>query len=199
MGKLLAATLVLMCVAGCKTHPSADFKPLDQAGMWYENIQELRGLDVNDAEVAELARLKQTGAADATCVELVKAAHAHNHPFASADAVLSLGRAGFTEADILEFARMDELDSKSGEAVTLKFTGISTDGVVEVMQRRMKGLPTMSNLEISKLKNTGLTEKQILEQINRGMTDAEAEREVTARRHAANQTGFVRNRGRRSR
>jgi len=189
---------MLLCVAGCKTHRSADFKPLDQAGAWYETIQELRGLDVNDAEVAELVKLKRVGASDATCVELVKVAHARNHPLMSADAVLSLARAGFTAPDVLEIARLDELDARSGEAVTLRLTGLSTEVVVQVMRRRMKGLPTMSNLEIARLKNTGLTEKQILDRIDRGITDAEAEREVAARRRAANQTGFVRNRGRRS-
>jgi hypothetical protein len=46
-----------------------------------------------------------------------------------------------------------------------------------------------------------LTERQILERVNQGMTDAQADKEATAREAARNHsgTGFVRLRGRRSR
>ena len=39
----------------------------------------------------------------------------------------------------------------------------------------------MASAEISRLKNTGLTERQILDRINAGMTDAQAEKEIRAR------------------
>ena len=51
----------------------------------------------------------------------------------------------------------------------------------------------------SKLKNTGLTEQQILQRINQGMTDEQAEKEIAARKRASNQTGFVRIHGRKPR
>ena len=56
----------------------------------------------------------------------------------------------------------------------------------------------MGSAEIAKLKNTGLTEQQILQRIKEGMTDAQAEKEVAARVRARNHsgTGFVRVRGR---
>jgi hypothetical protein len=59
----------------------------------------------------------------------------------------------------------------------------------------------MGSTEIGRLKNTGLTEKQILERISEGMTDAQADREASAREAARNHsnTGFVRQGGRRSR
>jgi hypothetical protein len=57
----------------------------------------------------------------------------------------------------------------------------------------------MSTAEIGRLKNTGLTEKQILEKINAGMTDAQADKEAASREAARNHsnTDFVRVRGRR--
>jgi len=189
----------LLCLAGCQRHPSADFRPLDQAGSWYETIQQLRGLDVSDAEVAELVRLKQAGVSDATCVKLVESAHAHKHPFASAGAVLTLAQAGFSPPEVLDLAQSDQLDSRSTEALTLRLTGLSTPVVIEVIRREIKGLPTLSSLQIARLKNTGLSEKQVLERVDRGMTDAQAEAEISARRRAANKTGFVSNRGRRTR
>jgi hypothetical protein len=65
----------------------------------------------------------------------------------------------------------------------------------------LKGQPTLSSAEIGRLKNTGLTEKQILERINQGMTDAQADKEASLREATRNHanTGFVRTRGRRSR
>jgi len=71
--------------------------------------------------------------------------------------------------------------------------------VQTVLQRRLQDQPTLSSPEIARLKNTGLTEAQILQRINRGMDDTEADKEVltreTLRNH--NNTGFVRIRGRR--
>jgi hypothetical protein len=56
----------------------------------------------------------------------------------------------------------------------------------------------MSTAEIGRLKNTGLSEKQILEKISAGMTDAQADKEAAAREAARNHsnTDFVRVRGR---
>jgi hypothetical protein len=196
---LLLVALALLCLTGCKPLRSTDYHPLDQAGMWYGQIQELRKLDTTDAEVAELVKLKEAGIPDEACVELVSIAHAQKHPFVSADAVLSLARAGFSESNVLEIARTDQLDAMSGEVVTLRLTGFSPEVALDVARRRAKGLTTLSTLEIAQLKNTGLTEKQILDRIDRGMADAEADAEITARRRAANKTGFVRNRGRRRR
>ena len=70
-----------------------------------------------------------------------------------------------------------------------------------LLQRHLQGQPTLSSGEIARLKNTGLTESQILERINQGMSDEQAEKEVVARETARNHygTGFVHIRGRRPR
>jgi hypothetical protein len=67
------------------------------------------------------------------------------------------------------------------------------------LQRRLQGHPTVSSPEIARLKNTGLTEKKILDQIKSGLTDAQADREIAAREAARDGAGagFVRIRGRR--
>ena len=85
----------------------------------------------------------------------------------------------------------------SGDAVTLRLTGLSNSVVLAILNRQQRGRRTMSGPQIAELMNTGLTENQILERINRGMTDAEADREIAARKRARNQTGFKRNYGRR--
>jgi hypothetical protein len=200
MRKLLPlSALVLLSAWACKSKPFTDYRPLDQAGMWFGRIEELKALDTSEAEVAELVKLKQTGLSDDTCIALISAAHAHQHPFASADSVLSLGRAGLTEPEILDIARTDNLDALSGDVVILRLTGFSTQTAVHIARRRGAGQPTLSSPVIARLKDTGLSEAQILERIDRGMTEAQAEAEIAVRRRARNPTGFVRNRGRRPR
>jgi len=81
----------------------------------------------------------------------------------------------------------------------LKLVGLSDTTVQAVLHRRMQGLRTLNSAQIGHLKNTGLTEKQILERVQAGMTDAQAEKEIIARKNAQNQTGFVRVHGRRPR
>jgi hypothetical protein len=186
-------------LAGCKSHPLTDYRPLDHAGMWSSSMQDLKKLNVNDAEVAQLVSLKNAGVSDDMCISLVQAARAHQHPFASAASAASLNRAGFSEEQILVIARNDQLDSLSGDAVMLRLIGLADPTVQLILQRRMKGLTTMSSAEIGRLKNTGLSEREIVARIQSGMTDAQADAEAAAREKARahSGTGFVRVHGRR--
>lgn len=191
--------VLLGALAGCKSHPLTDYRPLDQAGMWSSSMEDLKKLDVNDAEIAQVVALKHAGVNDDMCVSLVQAAHDHHHAFASAAAASSLNGAGFNDEQILAIARNDQLDSLSGDAVMLRLVGLSDPTVEWILQRRMKGLPTISGAEIGRLKNTGLTEREIIARIENGMTDSQADAEAFAREKARAHagTGFVRVRGRR--
>jgi len=164
-------------------------------------VEELKKLNTADVEVAQLVKLKQAGISDDACVTLVTDAHQRQHQFSSADSAINLTRAGYSESVILEIAKTDQLDTISGDAVMLRLVGLSNSAVDWILHRRLKGQPTMSSAEIGRLKNTGLTEKQILERISQGMTDAQADKEALLREATRNHanTGFVRTHGRRSR
>lgn len=166
--------------------------------MWSSNIEQLKSLNVTDEEIAQVVKLKQAGIGDDACVELVTLAHSKQHLFLSAESASSLAGAGFPETQILEIARADKLDAISIDAVTLKLVGLSDSTVQLVLHRHLNGQPVMASAQISRLKNTGLTERQILDRINSGMTDAQADKEVRAREAARNHanTSFVRVRGR---
>ena len=196
---ILAGALFLFRVSGCDKHPLTDYRPLDQAGMWSSDVEQLKKLNTADLEVAQLVKLKQAGISDDACVTLVTGAHQRQHLFTSADSAINLMRAGYAEPVILEIAKTDQLDTISGDAVMLRLVGLSESAVDWILHRRLKGQPTMSSAEIGRLKNTGLTEKQILERIKQGMTDAQADREAALREATRNHanTGFVRARGRR--
>jgi len=190
---------VCLCFAhGCQQHPLTDYRPLDKAGMWSSAIEQLKRLNVSDVEVAQLVKLKQAGVTDETCVALVQAAHDKKHPFGSADSALNLFGARYTESQVLEFARADQVDSISGDAVMFRLIGLSDATVQTLLRRRLQGVPTLGSDQIARLKNTGLTEKQILDRIEQGMTDEQANREVTVREAVRNHsnTGFVRVQGR---
>jgi hypothetical protein len=195
----LLGLVFLLRTSGCDQHPLTDYRPLDQAGMWSSSSEQLKKLNTSDNEVAQLVRLKQAGFTDDGCVTLVADAHQHQHPFASADSAINLVKAGYAEPLILEIAKTDQLDIISGDAVMLKLVGLSDSAVDLIVHRRLKGQRTLSSAEIGRLKNTGITEKQILERINSGMTDAQADREATVREVTRNHsgTGFQRVRGQR--
>ena len=197
---LLLGACVLLA-GGCHQHPLTDYRPLDQAGMWSSGLEQLKKLNASDSEVAQLVKVKQVRLSDDTCVALVAAAHERKHPFVSGDSTANLAGAGYSEAEILEIGRADKLDSISDDAVTLRLIGLSDNFVQIVLRRHLQGLRTLSSPEIARLKNTGLTEKQILERINSGMTDAQADREIAVREATRNNsgTGFSRVRGRKPR
>ena len=197
--KLIPAVFLLLRLYGCNQHLFTDYRPLDQSGMWSSSVEQLKKLNTSDTEVMQLTKMKQAGVSDDACVQVIADAHSHQHPFASADSAVNLMHAGYNESVILEMTSVDQLDNLSGDAVMLRLVGLSGPAVSTILQKRMKGQRTMSSAEIGRLKNTGLTEAQIMERINRGMTDAEADREATVReanRNHAN-TGFTRVHGRR--
>jgi hypothetical protein len=200
MGKshALLAVCALAALAGCQKQAKVDYTSLDQSGMWSSSLGELKGLKPSSLEITQLTKLKQAGASDDLCLALLKATHAHGQQFSSADSAIDLSRSGYSDAQILEMAQADQLDILSGEAVTLKLIGLSNSTVEEVLHRRIQGLPTLTSEQIGRLKNTGMSEKQILEIVNQGLSEQQAERLIARREAVRNHsnTGFVRVRGR---
>lgn len=198
---LLLFPVLFLLLDGCKKQPEVDYSPLDQSGMFSTSLAELKKIKLNTAEITQLTNLKHAGASDDFCLALVKAARAHNHDFTSGDSAVSLSRAGYSDAQILEMAQADKIDILSSDAVMLKLMGLSNSTVQTVIRRREQGLPTLTSEQIGRLKNVGVSESKILELINQGLSDQQAEAQITrleaTRNHA--HTEFVHQRGRRSR
>lgn len=196
MRKLLAypALVLFAFLAGCESHPLTDYRPAVQAGMFSGTIEDLKKLNVGDVELVEIIRLKKAGIAEDTILSLVRVAHEHHHPFTGTDTVKSLSSANFSDARILQIAETDQIDSIGGDAVMLHIIGLSDSNVQMLLDRRLKNTPTMSVGTIADLKNTGLTERDIVYRIQQGMTDAQGEAEAAARQKALahSNTGFKR-------
>ncbi len=191
--------LLPLLLAGCQSHVFADYRPLDKAGMWSENLEAMKKRNLSDAEIAQVVSLKGAGNSDTLCLGLVDAAHAHQHSFTSAAAANSLHGANFSDEQILAFAQRDKLEAISTEAVMLRLLELSDPSIEIILRRRMSGIPTLSSAEIGRLKNTQLSEKEIMARISAGMTDAQADAEASLREHsrAHNGVGFTRVHGRR--
>jgi len=172
-----------------------------QAGVFSGSIERLKKLNVSDNEIAQVLKLKEAHISDDTCVELISTAHTNGHAFNSAYSVGNLAGARYTEPEILNFAKLDKIDSITGDAVMLRLVGLSDPTVDLILQRELQDQPSLSSGEIGRLKNTGLTESQILDRINQGMTDDAAEKEASSREAVRNHshTDFVRVQGRKPR
>jgi hypothetical protein len=192
--RILIPGLAALLLAGCNQHPLTDYRQLDRAGMGSEQVEKLKTLNVSDTEIPQLIKVKNANVSDDTCVSLVSIAHEHQHLFNSGDSIANLAGAGYSEQQIVDIARDDHIDSFSNEAVTLRLIGLSNDTVNFLLDRHLRGLPTLTGANISRLKNTGLTEKQILDRVKEGMTDKQAETEIFRRETIRNHSneGFVR-------
>jgi len=188
-------------LGGCQSHPFTDYRPMTAAGFYSGTIEDLKKLNATDLELPELIRLKKTGVSEETIVALVRIAHDHQHSFSATDSVSNLAGANFSEARILQIAQTDKLDSIGGDAVMLHVVGLSDSAVQWLLDRRLKGVPTMSVNTIAALKNTGLSEKDIVYRIQNGMTDAQGQAEAAGRQKsmAHSHTGFTSIRGRKAR
>jgi hypothetical protein len=197
MRKFLIFCLAFPLLAGCETKTKSQYAPLEQSGMFSTSIAQLKQLKASDSEIAEIAKLKNSGATDVLCLALFKAAHAHNHDFASADAATNLSRAGYTDEQIVEMAQSDQIDVLSTDAITLKLIGLSDSAVQQIVHRRVEGKPTLTSEQISRLKNTGMSERQILDLVTQGLSGPQAESEVKRREATRNHanTSFVRQGG----
>lgn len=192
-----AAAAVLLVVvlalfpAGCRKIHHTDTQPLDTIGMSFDSLQDLKTLDVADAEVPELLKAKQAGITDSTCVELVRIAHEKKQQFQAGEAVASLRQVGMAEDAILEIARLDQLGLGVGELQAMHLAGMSDALIVEVARRHAEGKPTLSGAALAELKNAGVSEATLKELVRWGVADDQKDAIVALRRRGKNDAAVL--------
>ena len=182
---LCALSFVLIAGAGCKKVHRIDTTPLDLVGTSYSTIQDLKALDIGDAEIKELVKAKQAGISDATCVELVRIARSQQHPFNSAEAVAGLLQVGMSEESILQLARMKQVGLGVGELQAIRLAGLPDSIVLEVARQHSDGHAVLSGASIAQFMNTGMSRQTLLELIRRGVPDDQAQTILAMKRHRA--------------
>jgi hypothetical protein len=195
----LAAMLVLAAVAGCGNARHADTTPLDQGGVYFKGVERLRQLKISDAEVQQLVAARAAGLDDDGSIELVRIARTRQQPFAAGDTVAGLLGAGFKQGSVLTLARLGQLESWAGEAQALHLSRLSDDVILSVAKRRAAGQPVLSTRKIVDLQNVGLSQTELIAEINRGATDTEADDIIMRRNYYAGGHTFVHQRGMRRR
>jgi hypothetical protein len=191
----------MVALAGCQklsTTPT-DMAPLDQAGMWFNSVDQLRQIKVSDFEVKQLALARQAGLTDQDCVELIRIAHGRQQSFADGQGIADLLGAGFGENSVLELSRLNQLGLWTGEAEAMRLANLSDNVVLTVARRRATGQPVLSGAQVAGLRNAGFTEKEIVDDIQGGVTDAQANESIARRKYLEGGHSFVRQRGRRRR
>jgi hypothetical protein len=174
---MLAAAL---CVGGCQRFHHTDTQPLSQSGFWTDTIQKLRDLSVSDSEVTELIELHNAGFSDDSCVEFVRLARARQQMFTGGDAASGLLHAGLAEPTVMELARLNQIDGWAGDAQVIRLAGYSDRVVLAVAHRRADHEPVASAASLVELKNTDVTEQQVLDMISRGLTDEQVGQKLAA-------------------
>jgi hypothetical protein len=195
--KILRGCLLLTLLAtlpGCKSAPKVDPSPLEQAGMFFNNVAQLREFNLTQDEVSQLAQARQAGLTDEDCVALIELSRRHGQPFRAGETIAGLLRTGFQRSSVMTLVRLDQLNL-AGEAQIMKLAGLSDDVILALARRRNAGQPVLSSAKAAALRNVRLTNAQILDAVNRGTTDAQADAIIAQRSRAAK--GFVRQSGRR--
>ncbi|HUJ41897.1 MAG TPA: hypothetical protein VLW54_15250 [Candidatus Acidoferrales bacterium] len=174
LGSALALAAGL-AAAGCSRFEYVSMKPLDDAGFRYSSEKQIQELDPTKEEVAEVVKAVKGGLSETACVDLMRIARGQKRHFAEGDAVAAMHAAGISDPTIVELARLRQIPSWSGEAQAIRLTGTSEQVILAVAQKRAAGQPAPSGVSLAHMKDAGIAEATIVELVNRGITDTDAE------------------------
>jgi hypothetical protein len=162
----------IACLAACAR--KADTKPLDQAGVRHTTIQKLHEMNVTDNEVAQVVKARGAGMHDQNCLELVQLARGRGIEFNDGDAVAVLFGVQFSEEEVMQLARINQLGLWIGEVQAMRFAGVNKPVIFALANMRSKARPVPSGPNIVRLQDAGLSDNEMIELIERVTTDAEA-------------------------
>lgn len=183
---------VLLFQVACESLTPLDTKPLDNAGISYSTIKELRRLRITAAEVGEIAKVRQSGLSDADCVTLLQIFHVRGEAFTAGDAIASLHQSGMSEGMVLALAGMDQVGLGYGELQAMHLAGLSDAIVLEVARHHAAGKPELSGASLGTLRNLRMDNATLLELVRRGIPDSEAPEIIAARRHGSTDAEILR-------
>jgi hypothetical protein len=190
-----AAVCVLAALSfevGCQSLVPLDTKPLDNVGMQYSSIKQLKALHMTAAEVGEVAKVRQSGISDSDCVALFQIYHGRGEPFTAGDAIAGLHQTGLSESSIMALAGMDQLGLGYGELQAMHLAGLSDPIVLEVARHHASGTAVLSGASLGTLRNLRVDNATLLELVRRGVSDAQASEIIVQRRHGSTDAEILR-------
>ena len=183
---------VLLFQVACESLTPLDTTPLDNAGIGYSAIKELKRQHITEAEVGEIAKVRQSGLSDEDCVTLLKIFHGRGESFTAGDAIASLRQSGLSEGSVLALAGMDQVGLGYGELQAMYLAGLSDAIVLEVARHHAAGAPALSGASLGTLRNLRMDNGTLLELVRRGIPDSEAPEIIAARRHGSTDAEILR-------
>jgi hypothetical protein len=183
---------VLSFQVACESLTPLDTKPLDNAGIGYTAIKELKRQHITAAEIGEIVKVRQSGLSDEDCVTLLQIFHGRNEAFTAGDAVASLHQSGMSEGTVLALAGMDQVGLGYGELQAMHLAGLSDAIVLEVARHHAEGKPELSGASLGTLRNLRMDNATLLELVRRGIPDSEAPEIIAARRHGSTDAEILR-------
>jgi hypothetical protein len=191
----LAACLLLS--AGCIKVHQANMTQLDAVGMHPESLDQLQKYHVNDEEVRQILIVGRAGLTEQASVELVGIARSRQRVFGEGDAIANLLGAGMNENSVMQLVRLDQLTLFAGEAAAMRLAGLSDDVILEVARQRSKGETVLAGSRLAELRDSGLSNTQLVAAVDRGITDKQADDIIARHNYAVGGHRFVRQQGRR--
>jgi hypothetical protein len=186
---LLAASLLL---ASCQALMPLDTSPLDNAGMRYDSIKELKALHITAPEVAEIAKVRNAGFSDTDCIQLLQISRSHHEQFTSGDAISTMLGSGIPEPMILGLANLDQLGLGYGELQAMYLAGLSDAIIMEVARRHAANEPVLSGASLGNMRNLRINNATLLELVRRGIPNSFAPEIIAQRRHGASDSEILR-------
>ncbi|HUA01722.1 MAG TPA: hypothetical protein VMB02_15405 [Candidatus Aquilonibacter sp.] len=182
----IAALALSLSFLGCHRIPPIDTSPLDNAGIGYDAVQQLKTLNITTLEIAEIVKAKRGGFSDDSCVEMVRIYRGRKQAFDAGDAIAGLVQAGMGQDTILALGRLNQLGLAAGELQAMRLAGLSDEIIFDVAQHHSAGQPVLSGVSLARLQNLGMRESTLLELVRRSIPDSETPTIVSLRRHGAN-------------
>ena len=183
---------VLFSQLACESLMPLDTKPLDNSGMRYSSIKELKALHITAAEVGEIAKVRQSGLTDADCVSLLQIFHGRGESFTAGDAIASLHQSGLSESSVLALAGMDQVGLGYGDLQAMHLAGLSDAIVLEVARHHASGTPALSGASLGTMRNLRMDNATLLELVRRGIPDSQAPEIIALRRHGSTDAEILR-------
>jgi hypothetical protein len=192
--RALVATALFLAfgVAACRRSSGVDTQALNNSGMAYDSVKQLRDMKVTAAEIGEILKMRDAGFPDTDCVQVVRAFHGRGQQFDAGSAVAGLSQAGMSDKTILELASLNQLGLSAGELEAMHLAGLSDAVVLEVARHRAAGKPVLAGATLARLKNMGVRATTLLELAHRDIPDSEAKQIISWRKRGASDAQILR-------
>lgn len=160
--------------------------------MSYDAIRALKTGKISQNEITEIAKARQAGMSDDGCVQIFKIFRARKAAFDAGDAVAGLLQVGISEPDVIELAELGQLGVGVGELQAMKLAGLSEEIVMDEARAHAEGKSVLSGASLGRMKNAEIRGSTLLELVERGVPDSQANAIIAAHRHGMSDAEILR-------